>query len=110
MPPQVSITVTEKTAVRREWGRLYLPSPRGTDVLLNTGRIDTTVQNGILNATLALYDGAAADDFMPVVYSPTRKKVYGVEKLQVDDLFDVQRGVLAGDATYGREGCSSSRC
>lgn len=93
LPPQISITVTEKTAVRRAWGRFYIPGIAYASTIVDglSGRITGACQGTIHAAALALYDGAAADDFLPVVYSKTKSKVYGVEKIQVDDLFDVQR-------------------
>lgn len=91
LPPQVAVTVTEKTAVRKEWGRIYLPNLITTKVQSGTGRIDPTTQQAILDLTTTLYDDAATADFLPVVYSRTRRKTYGIEKLQVDDIFDVQR-------------------
>jgi hypothetical protein len=93
MPPQVAISVTEKTAVRRAWGRFYIPgiAANTSTYDIASGRIASGAVAAIHAAALALYDGAAAADFLPVVYSRTKSKVYGVEKIQVDDLFDVQR-------------------
>jgi hypothetical protein len=93
LPPQVAISITEKTAVRRSWGRWYVPGIANTTTTIAdaTGRIHATTQGNQHTAAMTLMDGAAAADFLPVVYSRTRNKVYGVEKIQVDDLFDVQR-------------------
>jgi hypothetical protein len=93
LPPQLAISVTEKTGIQKRWGRFYIPGLAYSSSLVasTTGRIASTGLTAIHTAALALYDGAAAADFLPVVYSPTVQKVYGVEKVQVDDLFDVQR-------------------
>jgi hypothetical protein len=89
--PQIAISVTERTAVRRSWGRFYLPSISQNSQDSASGRIVAADQLAISNAAAALYQGSASADFAPVVYSKTRGKVYSVEKVQVDDLFDVIR-------------------
>lgn len=91
MPPQIAITVTLRTAVRKEWGRLYLPHPGSNACNFTTGRIASAAQISIANATDTLMENAAIADFLPIVYGPARKKFYSVEKVQVDDLFDVIR-------------------
>jgi hypothetical protein len=90
LPPQVAMTITERVAPRKHWGRMYVPSPT-TAAVAGDGRIATTTYNGLLNATANLYDGAQDADFIPVVYSETKRRFLAVEKLQVDDLFDVVR-------------------
>jgi len=91
LPPQMAISVTERTPVRKEWGRFYIPCLQRNSVDTATGRISSTTQGAISTAAGALYQGAAADDFAPVVFGKARNKVYTVEKVQVDDLFDVIR-------------------
>jgi hypothetical protein len=93
MPPQLAVTVTEKTGVQRAWGRFYLPAPAYATTTLDgpSGRIHNTYLSGLSTRATNLFDGAAAADFLPVVYSKRHSKVYGVEKLQCDDLYDVQR-------------------
>lgn len=91
LPPQVAVTVTFKTAVRREWGRIYLPAPAASTVNTASGRIVTADAVVIADATDVLMGAAAAADFLPVVYGRTRGKVYSVESIQVDDVFDVIR-------------------
>ena len=90
-PPQLAISVTEKTPIRREWGRFYLPSITESSIDTSTGRISGTVVASIAQAAGDLYSGASAGEFPAVVYSPTRQKAYTVEQVQVDDLFDVIR-------------------
>jgi hypothetical protein len=90
LPPQVAISVTERTAVRRCWGRFYLPSISSA-TLETTGRIKATSCTSIANAVDTCYKAAQAAGFQPVVYSKARAKAFSVESLQVDDLYDVQR-------------------
>lgn len=89
--PQVAISVTERTPVRRCWGRFYIPSPGRNTIDTSTGRIVGSIQTAIADTAHTLYSAAAAADFLPVVYAKTRKKLFSVEKLQVDDLADVIR-------------------
>lgn len=91
LPPQVAMTVTFRPPVRRQWGRIYLPSPGGSKVDGTTGRILNAWITTVANATDALHGTAAAADFIPVVYSKARGKAFGIEQIQVDDLFDVVR-------------------
>jgi hypothetical protein len=87
---QMAITLTEKTAVRKAWGRMYLP-------LNNYGSFDAdgfisaTVTAAIANVSEDLFSAAAAADYIPVVWSRTRNKLFSVEYLQVDNIADVMR-------------------
>lgn len=90
VPSQVAVTLTERTAVRRTWGRMYLPiGAPGT--FIGDGRIHPSVVDGIGTAANTLYSSAFSADLVPVVYSPTRQKAFSVEHVQVDDLADVMR-------------------
>jgi hypothetical protein len=91
MPPQIAISVTERCAVRKCWGRFYLPSPGQSAISSSRGEITSTAVTSIADAADALYSAAYAADFIPVVWAKTRNKVFTVEKLQVDSLFDVIR-------------------
>lgn len=90
LPPQVSVSVTEKTPLRRRWGRMYLPAPAEITNDGN-GRIVASVGNAIANATETLYSSLGTAELVPVVYSPTAQRAYSVTGIQVDDLFDVIR-------------------
>lgn len=105
MPPQVAITVTEMAGAKPYWGRFYLPPPTipNGDAY---GRIDSGFMGQIADATDALYEAWKTAGLHPVVYRaalPVREKKNGVElpardasawdveKIQVDDIFDVIR-------------------
>lgn len=88
--PQQAVSVTEKTPVRRAWGRMYLPL--NTYSMFDTsGRIASSVSGTIAAAAGTLYSAAAAAEYVPVVYSRKRSKTFSVESIQVDDLADVIR-------------------
>jgi hypothetical protein len=91
LPPQVAMTVTNRTAVRKEWGRMYIPSPGAQQLHTSNGRITTATVDNLATATDALYASSTAADFIPVVWGKARNKTFSIEATQVDDLFDVQR-------------------
>ncbi len=104
-PPQVAVSVTEKTPDPKSWGRFYLPAM--IPGIANTyGRIDAGFQGALADACDAMYEGFVTDGTPAVVYSaakPARPTAGGgslaavparalpVRQVQVDDLFDVIR-------------------
>ena len=103
-PPQLAISVTEIAGSKRHWGRFYLPADFSD--ASTYGRIPTLVQNTIADATDTLYTALRAANLHPVVYRaalPEREtrsgatlparaaSAWSVEKLQVDDVYDVIR-------------------
>lgn len=90
LPWQISASVTFKTAVRRRWGRIYVPGLTTTQSDAY-GRIFASARTVLANATDALFASATTNDYAPVVYSPTRRSAYGIEAVQVDDVWDVIR-------------------
>lgn len=98
LPPQVALSVTFKTAVRKGWGRIYLPYATSGHVDSN-GYVDASTCSNVANATKTLFDTAQAAEFTPVVYSPTRGKAFSIETIQVDNLYDVIRSRRYDKAT-----------
>ena len=89
-PPQVAVSLTEKTALRRRWGRIYMPAPDAA--LLTTGGLLGTVYTaGFCDALEDMYEACIAADIVPVVFSPTVETSYQIESVQVDNLLDVIR-------------------
>jgi hypothetical protein len=89
-PPQVAVTVTEKTALRKHWGRMYLPAPVvGTSE--SAGTVGPSFGANLIDVVEDLYEAFISADLVPVVFSPTNESAYQVEHLQVDNLFDVMR-------------------
>jgi hypothetical protein len=104
-PPQVAISITEKTADPRAWGRFYLPAVADGSADLY-GRLGGGLQLAIADAADVLYEACVSASCFPVVYSsakPSRPTASGgtlaatearalpVHQIQVDDLFDVIR-------------------
>ncbi len=105
-PPQVAISVTEKTTDAKSWGRFYLPHPAGEVVSWPNARYVTANQTALADAADAMYEGCLTDNVPIVVYSkakPARTTAAGttlpaigaralpVKQIQIDDLFDVIR-------------------
>jgi hypothetical protein len=113
IPPQVAITVSEKTATRRHWGRFYWPQPaycKSGALLANVtftsgGRFASAILTDLANASDTFYEACLTAAVPVVVYSkakPEREGATGtlpaqgalaitVDNLQVDDVPDVMR-------------------
>jgi hypothetical protein len=90
MAPQVAVSITEKTALRRRWGRFYLPAPaRGNEG--TGGTILGTLTTDLADVFHTFFEACRTGDIIPVVFSPSLEAAYEVEHLQVDNLFDVIR-------------------
>jgi hypothetical protein len=103
LPPQVAVSVTEvipSTFVahnvegvgdqtRNRWGRFYLPAPVVS--MCDDGRPSTAFLTNVANAVQTFYNACVADDFIPVVYSPTTGHAWSIDEIHVDDVFDVIR-------------------
>lgn len=114
IPPQVAVSVTEKTATRRHWGRFYWPQPaycKSGGLLANVtfgsgGRFGSALLTDLANSGDTFYEAARTANVPVVVYSkakPIRPTAGGgelpaqgalaitVDNLQVDDVPDVIR-------------------
>lgn len=104
-PPQVAMSVTEKTSSRPHWGRWYLPAPLVT-WLDNQGRIASSEVTNMLGYAVTFYNACRAAGYVPVVWSiqkPDRLRAngatlpavgaaaYEVAALQMDNVADVIR-------------------
>lgn len=96
LPYQVSMAITEKTALPKHWGRFYIPGINGT--LMATGGRWVMVggANDILAAADTMYEALAGAELYPVVPITQVAKVpvralLGVTSLQVDDIPDIVR-------------------
>jgi hypothetical protein len=90
MPPQVALSVTERTPVRKRWGRFYLPYIDST-VISGAGTIGGSTCTAVADAVETCYAACFTAELVPVVWSPTVKRAYGVTSIQVDNIFDVIR-------------------
>jgi hypothetical protein len=105
MPHEVACAVTERTLMRKRWGRFYLPSPVAAKMTADA-RWQAGFLTAVADATATLYGAFLAASAVPVVYSkaaPARSTRRGhtlppkpatalkVNTLQVDDLPDTIR-------------------
>lgn len=89
--PQDACTITFRTAVRRSWGRAYLPGP-SSSYLGSTGSYQSSgLVDVIATAAGDLVSAAIGSDFPLVVVSAVNSATFNVEAVEVDDLVDIQR-------------------
>lgn len=96
--PQQACSLTFRTAVRRSWGRTYLPAalaPGTADGTLGTGSVDSQC-----TALSTLMSSSSGADFVPVVYSPTKQSALAIESVEVDNNLDVIRRRRWKQSTY----------
>lgn len=114
MPPQVALTMTEKTSVRSAWGRWYLPL--STSLLLDSaGRIGTADVDALNGSAVTFYNSCRSSSLVPVVWSkpkPERPKkpsgtlppwpatAFEVLSIQTDNLWDIIRRRRYDAPTY----------
>lgn len=94
-PYQVAMSVTEKTAWAKHWGRFYLPGV-GAGNFSSDGRFTSAICTSVANATQALYNTLAAAQIYPAVPvtqidKASARVLLGVNEIQVDDVPDVVR-------------------
>jgi len=92
MPPQLACSLTFRTAVRKSWGRTYLPlgALGGSDVTAG-GEFSTANVDLLAGALNTLVSSLASSDFYLVVTSLALSAALNVEKVEVDSNLDVIR-------------------
>jgi len=93
--PQVAMTVTEKTAFPKNWGRFYLPVPSASQLDVTRQFKNATV-DAVATITQTLYSTLMAADFQPTVpitqtHKDPNRQLLTVNQIQVDSVPDVQR-------------------
>jgi hypothetical protein len=96
--PQAACSITFRTAVRRSWGRTYIPAT-GCFVTSSLEFSSTLVDN-LTTATQTLVTSAAGSGFTLVVISRTLNAALAVEAVEVDSVPDVVRRRRWKHATY----------
>lgn len=89
-PPQVAMSITFRTAVRRSWGRTYLPAISANQ-LDATGHPTNTCVDAFATAASVLYADANDADFPQVVVSKKLSAVLAIEAVECDNDPDVIR-------------------
>ena len=102
LPGQVATTISLRTALRSHWGRMYLPNQVYSE-LDGGGNIGTGSVDAIAGATNTLIGTLASNDFYPMVYSRKFSKAFSVERIVVDNVWDVQRRRRVAKAGYQKE-------
>lgn len=105
LPPQVAMSVTERTAVPRHWGRFYIPGLTEQASSGTLGRFSNGSVDAAAGYTDTLYATLAAAELFPVVVSTQTDKILagsllGVTSLQVDNIPDTIRRRRHSLSTY----------
>ncbi len=106
-PYQVAMSVTERTALPKHWGRFYLPISLGAtwEAGASTGRFKHASMDTVALAVKAMYEGLHTDNLAPCVpitqlnKGPARALV-GISHVRVDDIPDIQRRRRPGTVAY----------
>jgi hypothetical protein len=98
-PHQLATTVTLRTALRRHWGRFYLPI--SASWLAAGGELPQASVDPIAAAARTMLTVTpAAQGVTPVVYDRARKIAFGVTAIEVDSVPDIIRRRRPRDTTY----------
>jgi hypothetical protein len=96
---QVASTVTLRTALRRHWGRFYLPLT--TQMFTVDGQMSTGNVDNVANlARTMLLAAETSQGVVPVVWDRTRKQAYSVTAIEVDSVPDIIRRRRPRDPLY----------
>jgi hypothetical protein len=87
--PQSAVSVTERTALRKHWGRFYLPI--GNITLTANGRIPVATAQSIADLWKTVLQAGHARGIYAVTVADRLKAALLVQEVQVDDVVDVIR-------------------
>lgn len=90
MPHQCAETVTLRTALRRHWGRIYVPT--GGASLAQGGVFGpSTLSTFSSSARTLLTAPGTSQGIVPVVWDRVHERAYGVTDIEVDNIPDIIR-------------------
>lgn len=89
LPPQIAMTITLITAIRRRWGRIYIPGL--TTAALDTGRIGASTISTLANDFQAFGESLRGSGQGLVVWHRAGWTPEDVTSIRIDDTWDVQR-------------------
>jgi hypothetical protein len=96
---QVASTITLRTALRRHWGRLYVPI--NSDQFITNGQLSSSFTDAIAAAARTmLMVSPSTQGVVPAVYDRQRHIVFGVTAVEVDSVPDIQRRRRPRDSGY----------
>lgn len=98
-PHQVASTVTLRTALRRHWGRFYLPVSAGMFTGAG-GQLTSANVDSIAGSVDTLFDTTSAAGIVPVVWDRNRRIAASVTAYEVDSIPDIIRRRRVKTPTY----------
>jgi hypothetical protein len=100
-PRQCANAITFKTAMRKHWGRVYVPFSGGT--VDQAGRTANLTCDNLAIAGTNLAHGDTSAGVFPCVYDRTHQALWGINRVQVDNTADVIRRRRPKHSTYKKE-------
>lgn len=89
-PHQVASTVTLRTALRRHWGRIYMPY--GTQFTSTGGTMTASTVDTINAAARTMLTApGTSQGVVPVVWDRVHHRAYGITDIETDSIADIQR-------------------
>lgn len=87
---QQASTVTLRTSLRKHWGRMYLPITAGP--VTTGGQYTTAFCDAVGNAARTMLTGpGTSQGVVPVVWSRSKQRAYGITDIEVDSVPDIIR-------------------
>ena len=87
MPSQVATSITMRTAMRRHWGRVYIPGSR----LGSEGLVTSTDVTSLAGYFRTFVNSASTAGLTPVIFARDRQAVMSISAVEVDNVPDVIR-------------------
>lgn len=100
LPLQSALSVTFRTANRKQWGRFYLPG--ATTSVLTNGRITNAVCDALASATQGLTSRSGTDACL-TVWSRVGWTHHDPQQVQVDNIPDVIKSRRLRQTTYRKQ-------
>lgn len=99
IPPQISCSVTFRTAVRKNWGRFYIPG-MALSTLGPNGEYTNATVDAICVAAAVLTNRGGSQTETLTVWSPTEGTHHDPQQVEVDDVPDVIRSRRFSSTLY----------
>jgi hypothetical protein len=90
-PHQIASTLTFRTALRRHWGRIYLPAFAVAANVTAGGQLSATMVDTLAAAGSTYLKSGNANGLVPCVWDRNRKVAFGITAVECDSVPDIIR-------------------
>jgi hypothetical protein len=91
LPHQIASTLTFRTALRRHWGRIYLPVYPVAANIVAGGQLSATAVDTLAAAGSTYLKCGNANGLVPVVWDRNRHSAMGITAVEADSVPDIIR-------------------